>query len=258
MTGLHTTGLLVSVRSAEEALLALAGGADLIDVKEPRRGSLGYADPAVWQKVQQAVASRVPTSVALGELLSDPVERLASQAAGFAYAKIGLASCGNEPLWREKWLAALQCLPQSVAPVAVVYADWEQAQAPRPEEILCAAIEFSVEMILVDTWDKRGGRLLDHLPLEQLLQLACAAERAKIGFVLAGSLTIEMLPPLLPLRPRYFAVRGAVCRGERTRDIDPQLVAELASALRVGGKFARPNKGCSEKVRTLFPSPKTA
>ena len=35
------TRLLVSVRSAEEAEIALAGGADVIDVKEPRRGALG-------------------------------------------------------------------------------------------------------------------------------------------------------------------------------------------------------------------------
>ena len=36
------TKLLVSVRDAAEAIDALAGGADLIDVKEPLAGSLGY------------------------------------------------------------------------------------------------------------------------------------------------------------------------------------------------------------------------
>ena len=39
--------LLVSVRSAAEAEIALHGGADLIDVKEPTRGSLGRADGAI-------------------------------------------------------------------------------------------------------------------------------------------------------------------------------------------------------------------
>ena len=258
MTSLRRIGLLVSVRSANEALLALAGGAALIDVKEPGRGSLGYSNPAVWREVQAAIASRVPTSAALGELLTDPVETLAAQAAGFAYAKIGLAGCGSEPLWREKWLSALRCLPQSVAPVAVAYADWEQAQAPRPAEVLRVAMEFSVAMLLVDTWDKRGGRLLDQLPLEQLAQLARDTERAEIGLVLAGSLTMEMLPQLLPLHPQYVAVRGAVCRGKRTDDIDARLVAEYAGALRAGEKFARPNKGCSETVCTFISAPKTA
>ena len=35
--------LLVSVRSADEAEVALEGGADIIDVKEPLHGSLGWA-----------------------------------------------------------------------------------------------------------------------------------------------------------------------------------------------------------------------
>ena len=44
--------LLVSVRSAEEARAALEGGAALIDVKEPSRGSLGSA--SVEQRVPSA------------------------------------------------------------------------------------------------------------------------------------------------------------------------------------------------------------
>ena len=40
----NRVGLLVSVRDAAEAELALAGGADVIDVKEPNRGSLGAAE----------------------------------------------------------------------------------------------------------------------------------------------------------------------------------------------------------------------
>ena len=60
--------LLVSVRDAAEAAAALAGGAALIDVKEPARGSLGRADAATIAAVVAAVGGRVPVSVALGEL----------------------------------------------------------------------------------------------------------------------------------------------------------------------------------------------
>jgi len=48
--------LLVSVRSAAEALAALAGGAAVIDVKEPSRGPLGRADGDVWRAVLAAVS----------------------------------------------------------------------------------------------------------------------------------------------------------------------------------------------------------
>ena len=66
------TRLLVSVRSAAEAEAALAGGAAVIDVKEPARGALGRADDAVIADVVRAVAGRAPVSAALGELRDRP------------------------------------------------------------------------------------------------------------------------------------------------------------------------------------------
>ena len=54
-----TTKLLVSVRSAAEALTALEGGAALIDVKEPAHGSLGRADLQVIGEVVRAVGRRL-------------------------------------------------------------------------------------------------------------------------------------------------------------------------------------------------------
>src|SRR5437763_1899892 len=71
-------GLQVSVRSAAEAESALAGGADLIDVKEPSRGPLGAADAAVIRDVITAVAGRRPVSAALAGSLDEPaIRRLA-------------------------------------------------------------------------------------------------------------------------------------------------------------------------------------
>lgn len=224
------TGLLVSVRDAVEAQAALAGGADLIDVKEPLRGALGYADPSIWREIQQAIGGRVPLSAALGELLADPVAKLAPQTTGLAFAKLGLAGCGSRPDWRQRWTAALNLLPATVAPVAVAYADTRNANAPSPTEILSAAIAHGVRTLLIDTYDKRGGSLLDHLPLPELGHFIAAAKQRTIQVVLAGSLTLEMLPQLLPLAPRYVAVRGAVCRGSRTGRIDPALVAPWATA----------------------------
>src|SRR2546430_1416012 len=55
-------GLLVSVRSVDEALAALEGGADLIDAKEPSRGSLGQADLDVLEAIVSKVGRRTPVS----------------------------------------------------------------------------------------------------------------------------------------------------------------------------------------------------
>lgn len=66
------TQLLVSVRNATEAIAATRGGADIIDVKEPLRGSLGCAAPDTIREIAHALrritGSAVPLSLALGEL----------------------------------------------------------------------------------------------------------------------------------------------------------------------------------------------
>ena len=55
--------LLVSVRSADEARAALAGGADLIDVKEPAHGPLGAARQPPRAALCQAVAMRSVSAI---------------------------------------------------------------------------------------------------------------------------------------------------------------------------------------------------
>ena len=60
--------LLVSVVSADEARRALAGGADIIDVKDPREGALGAPSPRVLSEVVTTVGEAAPVSVALGDL----------------------------------------------------------------------------------------------------------------------------------------------------------------------------------------------
>ena len=60
--------LLVSVRDASEAEAALAGGADIIDAKEPLNGPLGPVAPDTLAAITAAVAGKTPISVALGDV----------------------------------------------------------------------------------------------------------------------------------------------------------------------------------------------
>ncbi|MBK5187486.1 MAG: hypothetical protein JJD97_04525, partial [Gemmatimonadaceae bacterium] len=59
--------LLVSVRNAEEARTALAGGAEIIDAKEPSLGALGAVELGVLREIVQAVGRMRPVSAALGD-----------------------------------------------------------------------------------------------------------------------------------------------------------------------------------------------
>jgi uncharacterized protein (UPF0264 family) len=232
------TGLLVSVRSAAEAEVALAGGADIVDVKEPLRGSLGPADPVVWRDVQRVVRRRTVTSAALGELLHDRVEDLAQQASDFRYVKIGLAGCHGQHGWIRKWLAATRCLPRGVAAVPVAYADWPQARAPSPSVALVLAASSPARLLLIDTFDKRGGGLLDCLGMDSLRDIARIAMQIRVRLALAGSLDAAAIDALLELAPAYVGVRGAACQGGRAGTIDLARVKSLSALVHSGRQKA--------------------
>jgi (5-formylfuran-3-yl)methyl phosphate synthase len=224
------TGLLVSVRSAAEAETALAGGADLIDIKEPRRGSLGAATPAVWDQVRRLVAGRRPISAALGELTDLRIDRLA-HAAGLSFAKVGLAGFAQCDDWAARWTRAMDMLPAGVRPVAAAYADWRLACSPAAAELLPLAARLHAPFLLLDTFDKSAGSLLDHVGIDELATLTEQAARHEMRLVLAGSLDETAIRRLAPLRPAYFAVRGAACGGQRTQAIQLDRVKRLVEVV---------------------------
>jgi uncharacterized protein (UPF0264 family) len=236
--------LLVSVRSASEAVAALAGGAAIIDVKEPLRGALGRAEVSVWREVRTVVPLEIPVSVALGELNEwfalepgEPPLDLASQGdagSGITLAKLGFSHAGAD--WPERWRRVRQRLAETAgwSPgwVAVVYLDWEAARAPDPEAVIQAAVEVpECPGVLFDTWEK-SRRIRIRLDTDRGWQRRIARVKESSRFVaLAGSLDAQALQRLRPLEPEVFAVRSAACRGgDRLAEIDPNRVARLVDA----------------------------
>jgi len=222
--------LLVSVRSADEARKAVAGGASIIDVKEPSNGSLGRASFESWRDVAHVIPAGLPLSVALGELpewLGDARPAVPGDALKDAcYCKVGLAGAG--PNWVEAWNALAASL---VAPrirwIAVVYTDWTAAGAPSPTSILKAG--FPYEGVLFDTWDK--SKPAEWTP--ELLDIAEEFLEGQRSLAVAGGLTNENLDAIAAIRPDIVAVRGAACEGgDRLRDLDQARVEALAEVVR--------------------------
>lgn len=227
-------GLLVSVRDADEAAAASTGGASLIDVKEPARGPLGRADADVVAAVV-AQAGRTPISAAMGELRDEAFD----VPEGVRFAKWGLAGCRTEPRWQDR----LDALRRRLAPIEVVavgYADWQCAQAPPLDDVLDFACSRG-GVFLVDTCCKEptGSRprpsLLDWLDLDWLTSAVARCRESKVRIALAGSLDLATIRRLAPLRPDWFAVRGAACEGDdRAAPVSATRVRELAAACRAG------------------------
>ena len=220
------TALLLSVRDAAEAQDAVAAGADLIDIKEPRAGSLGAATPETVAEIVRVVGGRRPVSVALGELTTGLID-LRRLDLEIQFAKVGLAGCAQRRSWAADWQSALAELPSGAAAVAVVYVDWERAEAPSPFEVIDRGHRLGCRAMLIDTFDKRGPGLLGLWTLAELERTIAGARAAEMLVVIGGQVIERDLSALLPLLPDYIAVRGAVCRSDRTARLDRARVRQF-------------------------------
>lgn len=227
------TGLLVSVRNATEAAIALSVGVDVIDVKEPTRGSLGAASADVVESVVEFVNGRATISAACGELRDLDVAA-ALLPRGVALAKVALAGCADYADWRGRWRDWALALPEGTLPVAVVYADHEMARSPRWQDVVALAADNGAAFVLVDTFDKSAGTLFEHWPASVIAACAREARAAGLGLVLAGSLAGEAVARAREFEPDYVAVRGAACRGGREGTLDAAAIGRLLATVRNG------------------------
>lgn len=232
------TRLLLSVRSASEAEIACAAGADLIDVKEPDRGPLGAADAAVIADVVRQVAGRTKVSAALGELADEATldPRLGGRV---QYAKFGLAGAARLDDWVTRWQTAINALPPAVTPVAVAYGDWQSAAAPDPWEVLAQGVHLGCGALLLDTFDKSGGPLTEHLAADELRRLIAAAAENGLVSVVSGGLSLTDVELLVRLAPDYIGVRGAACAGDRTATLDLQKSRSLVELVHTSAAVSR-------------------
>ena len=247
LTSFQQTRLLVSVTSASEAAVAREHGADWIDVKNPRSGSLGAPPPSVALETLDVLAGFARTSIALGELRDveqiEPQQLVASRSERFPIAKVGLAGLANSS---DDWSSCYHRLARCIAPtrlVPVLYADGSRCSAANRDAVVALIQTAPPPFLLIDTFFKDGQRLLDWFSLDQLRSIQAELEPLGTSLVLAGSLQLSDLPDLLELSPAAIAVRGAVCIGDRTAALSDELVRRWSyqvQSLAVNARGVRP------------------
>jgi uncharacterized protein (UPF0264 family) len=231
-------GLLVSVRSADEAAAAVAGGAAIIDVKEPARGPLGAADPEVAAAVAGVVGA-VPWTLACGELAVGP-EEVASHvrrvlAAGGprrpAPVAVKAGPAGLGAAWRPAFDRLVAGLPAGIAAVAVAYADHRRADAAEPADILRAAADAGASLALVDTFDKSGPGVVPLVGLPEIRSWQRLASALGLRLAVAGRLTVAEAAAVARLGVWVVGVRSAACGGRRTGRVEAGQVTHLVDTL---------------------------
>jgi uncharacterized protein (UPF0264 family) len=221
------TGLLASVTSAAEAEIALAAGADIIDLKDPRSGALGALPAPAIRDAVEAIAGRRTVSATAGDLPMQP-QAVAAAVAGIARLGVDIVKVGFFPGGDpDACVAALaDQILQGTRIVAVLFAD------QRPDMQLIAHLKAAgFAGAMLDTADKGAGGLRHHIEDGALGAFVDDVRRHGMISGLAGSLTLADIPPLLRLRPDYLGFRGALCPAGRSSGLDAGRLAAVRAAM---------------------------
>lgn len=224
--------LLASVRSAAEARLAVAGGADLVDAKEPASGALGAVDADVVSAIRAVVPAPIPVSATIGDVPCTALDEIAARAAGMSAAgadivKIGLFMPGEATAMFDRLAHVREGHGRRFL---VMLADRGIDLA-----LLAELPRAGFAGVMLDTADKSSGALADICDDAQLAGFVFTARQAGLRVGLAGALRLWHIPRMMRLGADILGFRGALCRaGARAGEIDRTAVEDVAQVLRAG------------------------
>ncbi|MDX2309634.1 MAG: (5-formylfuran-3-yl)methyl phosphate synthase [Hyphomicrobium sp.] len=224
---------LASVVSAEEAAVALAGGADIIDCKNPSQGALGALPHSVVRAIVAGVGGRAGVSATIGDVTPEP-ETVVPLVAAMAGTGVDLVKIGFFPGDRDA--ATISMLGRQsfgrARLVGLLLADM------KPDLGLVRLMaDAGFAGVMLDTAIKDGSTLFDHAPLSLLVDFVGEAHDAGLFAGLAGSLRSDMVNDLLGAGVDVLGFRGALCDGARREGALSQ--SQVTAVARAMQKSAR-------------------
>jgi len=229
--------LLISPKNETEAVEAVAGGADIIDIKNPDEGPLGASFPWIIRRVRQVTPANIEVSCTVGEAPNRPgsiaLASLGAASMGVNYIKAGLFGLKNVEeavyLMRNVTQAAKDYNP-AIKVVVSGYADAARVGTVDPMLVPKIAYEAKADIAMLDTAIKDGKKLFAFLTKPQIRSFANKAHGYGLKVALAGSLQKEDLPEVYALGADVAGIRGAACtssdrvNGQITREKVQKLV----------------------------------
>jgi uncharacterized protein (UPF0264 family) len=222
----------------EEAQIALEGGADIIDVKNPKEGSLGANFPWAIREVVDLAAGRVPVSATIGDLDYKPgTASLAALGAAFAgaeYIKVGLLGVKTRDQAKEmlsKIVRAVRDFDEKKKVVAAGYSDFGRVGSISPMLLPSACACAGADLVMVDTAVKDGRSTFEFMSESDLREFINAGRACGLEVAIAGTIGFQHIRLLERLNPDIVGVRGIVCGGDRKGSIREDLVERLKAEI---------------------------
>ncbi|PKP53217.1 MAG: hypothetical protein CVT90_02325 [Candidatus Altiarchaeales archaeon HGW-Altiarchaeales-3] len=228
--------LLISPKDEIEALEAILGGADIIDVKNPAEGSLGANFPWVIRSIRDIVSvTKQEVSATIGDFINLPgtasLAALGAACCEINYIKVGL-KVSSEKNAGEIANAVVRAVKEYDPKINVVicgYADAKENNLMDCMKIPKIASESGADIAMLDTLTKNKNKnLFDHLAIEGIEKFTRDAHDLGLKVALGGSLKKEHIVPLYNAGVDIIGIRGAACElNDRTNAIKKERVKEL-------------------------------
>ena len=225
--------LLISVCTLDEAKIALAQGADIIDLKNPHAGALGALPLADIRSIVahiklQPMTQKILTSATLGDLPMQAEQWLPQLdqviATGVDIIKIGFFATEDYEGCMQALLPYTQAGHQLIA---VMF-----AEITYPDSLLADIKQAGFLGVMLDTQIKNGLSLFDHFSAKQAREFAKQVAAQSLLLGLAGSLRDSHLVAAKNLQPNFIGFRGGVCvANQRQSTLDADKIKVIRKML---------------------------
>jgi uncharacterized protein (UPF0264 family) len=233
--------LLISVVNKTEALDSILGGAHIIDVKNPKEGSLGANFPYVIRHIKEVMPQNLELSATLGDMPNLPgtaaLAALGAAVSGVDYVKVGLYGT-KTPQEATKLMTevvrAAKDHDNKIQTIACGYADYKTVGCVSPLDLPEVAYNSEADGVLMDVKTKNGkDSLFSFLSDKELEDFVSQAHDKNLLAALAGSLESKHIPRIHSLGADIIGVRGAVCakKDRVAGKLETQKVMEFAAEL---------------------------
>ena len=211
--------LLVSVVNKAEAVDSINGGADILDVKNPKEGSLGANSPRVIRAIKEIVPKNLELSATIGDLPNLPgtasLAALGAAVCEVDYVKVGLfgvKTSEEATVLMTEVVRTVKEYNSGVKTIASGYADFRYVGCVSPMDLPVVAHSAGADGVLVDVKIKNmNDNLFSFLTDKQLDDFVTQAHDYNLLAALAGSLDKQDIQRVASLGADIIGVRGAVC-----------------------------------------------
>ena len=240
--GVTRLKLLVSVVDRTEAIESVKGGAHIIDVKNPKEGSLGANFPRVIRQIKEVMPKNIELSATIGDLPNLPgtasLAALGAAVSGVNYVKVGLFGVKNSEESTTLMAEVVQAVKEydnALKIIASGYADYKIVGSVNPLELPLVAHKAEADGVLVDLKIKNGrDNIFNFLNNKQLRKFVSNAHDSNLLVALAGSLDKQDIPRVHNLNADIIGVRGALCTNKNRLDgkLQRKKVIEFVNKIR--------------------------